>query len=579
MGVKMKKLVLLLVMFSLFAIEVCGECVPSHFSDSIAAGGKIRFEHQEREFEGTDYRIKIYAGDPFAGYKDITILLGTNAGNFPYGSCTLSGPNAGDFILSYPGNGPKISRSNLIGDFAIYLDCTGTSGLASSTKWYILAMSAVVDSSPEIQEARNTTTDWFKFWDGFIGNNFCNGTDVWDTYRTWALNGSTWCYDDAIQLKEDCAYDCQAGSCVLPLCLPETELDNAGGIDYFHHTRRFVGDNYFIDFTGSAGWSTIAITLGAAVNPFPYNTSCTLLGPDANKFQLTELNGFNNVRIQEKDYIEDIPWNITLSCPGSDTDSENLDYWLQVNGLNAGSPMEGGTVLSTSWYVFADKFIGNEYCNGSEVWDDYRTWFIFNGTDCYKDTAQFKENCTYGCSSGICVFPVCFNNSDCGIDSWLGSTYCNPDNVWDLFITYACQEPATINATCTNTTNNQLKENCAFGCDSGACLKPDLKVKYFIKQGPASPTSSQDVVFAFIIRNKGDVDADNVTWKLDFDDSNTLEGTIPTINSKDDSSIFMKKHTYAGSGTYNPELAVDIPDSINESDETNNQEGIALDIS
>jgi len=122
-----------------------------------------------------------------------------------------------------------------------------------------------------------------------------------------------------------------------------------------------------------------------------------------------------------------------------------------------------------------DGFLDNDYCNADDVWDTYRTYTCIDpgtssATCTYTDQNQSKETCAETCSGGVCVGVECYDNSDCGTDDWVGSDYCNLDDVWNTWRTYVCSNPGTASASCSYSDNNQSKEVCTDACVDGACV-------------------------------------------------------------------------------------------------------------
>ena len=143
---------------------------------------------------------------------------------------------------------------------------------------------------------------------------------------------------------------------------------------------------------------------------------------------------------------------------------------IKVNYIGVSEP-----VCSSDSDCGTDSWLGNEYCNGDNVWDTYRTWICNNpGTSSasctHVNNNQLKESCADTCESGTCVGIECSSDSDCGTNSWLGSAYCNGNNVWQTYRTYTCNNPGTSSASCTYDDDEQLKESCADTCESGVCV-------------------------------------------------------------------------------------------------------------
>jgi hypothetical protein len=279
-----------------------------------------------------------------------------------------------------------------------------------------------------------------------------------------------------------------------------------------------------------------------------------------------------------RNYTCNNPLTTNASCSYSDA---NKSKEICPNGCSNGECViecNGNSSCGT------DGWLEDDYCNIDEVWDTYRTYSCTNpgtsNSSCsFSDNNQSKETCADTCESGVCVTVECYDNNDCTADSWLNLAYCNGNDVRDTYRNYTCSNPGTSSSSCDYTDNEQLKQSCSHSCESGLCLDPDLKVKYFVKQGPSNPVANDDVVLAFMFKNIGDIDADNIEWKLDWDDSFISTGTIANLIIDQTSSITMRKHSYSSAGTYNPVLTVDYSNSIEESDETNNDKTINLDIS
>jgi hypothetical protein len=119
---------------------------------------------------------------------------------------------------------------------------------------------------------------------------------------------------------------------------------------------------------------------------------------------------------------------------------------------------------------------GTEYCNNSEVW---QTWIDYSceESSCEESSSnKLKESCSAQekiCSNGACIEepPECSQDSDCGTDKWIsGTEYCNDNEVWQMWIDYACE-----NNECNENSSNKLKENCTAqgeNCSNGECYMP-----------------------------------------------------------------------------------------------------------
>jgi len=140
---------------------------------------------------------------------------------------------------------------------------------------------------------------------------------------------------------------------------------------------------------------------------------------------------------------------------------------------------------------------GTSSCNS---WSDYCKLDIYNlKYDIYKKRTCYDKGCSSSacfsnsriedefvqdcgdndCFLGVCQFP-CDSNSDCGDNGWIGSPYCkdNYKDLYQLYRYYKCNNPGTIQSSCTHTDNELKKETCEYGCENGKC-KPEPGVECY----------------------------------------------------------------------------------------------------
>jgi len=89
---------------------------------------------------------------------------------------------------------------------------------------------------------------------------------------------------------------------------------------------------------------------------------------------------------------------------------------------------------------------------------------LANISGCFSEFVTQEElvqNCANGCNEGHCINEViCNSNSDCGCNAFFGDSTCQNNNVFQNFITYICNNPGTINSSCSNSINLVLKQDC-----------------------------------------------------------------------------------------------------------------------
>jgi len=66
--------------------------------------------------------------------------------------------------------------------------------------------------------------------------------------------------------------------------------------------------------------------------------------------------------------------------------------------------------------------------------------------------------------------PVCYYDSDCGEDGFVGEKYCINDSVFQEYLNYQCNNPGTKESYCESFSEDKFIEDCEFGCYGGVCL-------------------------------------------------------------------------------------------------------------
>jgi hypothetical protein len=277
-----------------------------------------------------------------------------------------------------------------------------------------------------------------------------------------------------------------------------------------------------------------------------YNTTCssgilTQYYEDSNScFAQTGLNSD----------LSDRPNNITASCGTCNSNSDCGD----------------------------DGYIDGTYCLSDDVYQTYRDWTCHDAGTAdsycsYDDIEGLIEGCNYGCVNGECVEPNCTVDSDCGIDNWIGSPYCDVDDVWQTQGTWNCNV-----GSCEYSENDELKESCSDSCSNGVCVEVDrpvdLKAEGFVVQYPSNPMAGLVTIFAFNLENIGDIETE-AKWEIDTGEE-VISGA--DILKPGEGKIIVRKTTYSTAGNYNANVMVDPNGDVDESDESNNQKNIIVEV-
>lgn len=132
------------------------------------------------------------------------------------------------------------------------------------------------------------------------------------------------------------------------------------------------------------------------------------------------------------------------------------DEWWKDYAGNAATHDYGGYASSTH----PDGFSNEEW------WGIMRTQDNGSSSDIMTPRQVYYALKT---EFGGSTTPTCSRNSDCGIDNWTGSPFCQSNNVYQNYITYTCNNPGTTSSSCSNATTAKLKQTCTNGCTNGTC--------------------------------------------------------------------------------------------------------------
>ncbi len=122
-----------------------------------------------------------------------------------------------------------------------------------------------------------------------------------------------------------------------------------------------------------------------------------------------------------------------------------------------------------------DGYYEDRYCDGFNVMQDYREHNCINpgtvSSYCnHSESLMLRDSCSGSCVSGSCDDIVCYSDSDCGKDRYVGDRSCLGGDVWQDYREYTCLNAGTASSSCTYSDDNERKKDCEFGCSSGICL-------------------------------------------------------------------------------------------------------------
>ncbi|MBW2984135.1 S8 family serine peptidase [Candidatus Woesearchaeota archaeon] len=341
-------------------------------------------------------------------------------------------------------------------------------------------------------------------------------------------NSANYCTGTLVQYDD---YTCSAASCI---------LDQVITVQDCNDTLYCNGEE-----SCSAGSCNPGTAIDCSGNDLAAVGQCDY-SPDDILFTWDFFAGFTSVCIEATDLCSTGSVSLTHTCDITQCSAECE--------VNADCDDTDCDVL--------DGCVGNDYY-------DYDN--VTNG--CLEDCTCETNACgspTISTNDPRCGSGECSLASDCGTDGYLGNDYCNGNDVWGTYRTYACNDPGLPNSSCSYNDADQSKETCTYTCLVGACISPDLTIKSSKVLTP-TPAAGSWTTFQIVLENIGDVIAGNIYWVLDTDsaEDNPSFGPFDLDPGKTVDIYPVVKYTSAG--TYAPVFTVDYNNTIQEYNETNNQ--------
>ena len=317
---------------------------------------------------------------------------------------------------------------------------------------------------------------------GYADELTCRYGHVYDTYETFTCNNpgtsSASCTSSSVDRRRTtCSDGCEDGECSDPVPEPECNLDSDCGISRWRNDLRCMLGNVFDDYLSYS-----------CLNPGTSEAMC-------------DFHSFERLRTTCSDGCED------GECLTSVTSECSLNSDCGTNG-----------------------YIDEPVCRYGNVYDTYETFTCYyprtSRATCSSSTSQrIRTTCSDGCEDGECsdliLEPECNLNSDCGTDSWLDRLTCERGNVHDTYRTFICNNPGTLESSCSTSSRRTTRINCDSGCEDGECLDnsirtqqdlPDLKVQSVILLNPEEVMEGQPAVYEFVIKNIGLIKARDISW-------------------------------------------------------------------
>ena len=346
--------------------------------------------------------------------------------------------------------------------------------------------------------------------DGFVGSEMCTiSGDVGKEYISYLCNNpgtlqSSCSNETELRTIEECSEFCADGQCGNYVCNENSDCDdnNARTMD------ECINPGTHSSFCRNTEINC-ASDIDCGTNGFIGNEYCSLDDVKKNYQSATCVNNGTTesyciVNVEDKTIQE-----CEYACnEGSIASCVRCDENLDCNDDNSNTndrcvnPGEIGSYCvnedediecSYESDCGVDGFIGSEYCseNGDSV-RDYKDYSCNNaGTpESYCSSGietRLIEECSELCSEGQCVSVTCNENIDCGVDGFIGSEMCTiSGDVGKEYISYLCNNPGTLQSSCSNETELRTIEECSYGCVGGVCEQPPIECSTNLDCGEVS---------------------------------------------------------------------------------------------
>ncbi|MBU0760240.1 MAG: hypothetical protein KJ600_03530 [Nanoarchaeota archaeon] len=360
--------------------------------------------------------------------------------------------------------------------------------------------------------------------DGFIGQLFCSGLDVMQTYQIFTctnpgIEESSCSSSEENQTITTCTDICIDGECQDIECYFDSDCDDLNPLTFdscinpgtivsqcTNEVINCAADND-CGFTGYVG-----------------DLFCT--GDNVSKNYQTALciNPTQPDSYCEIEVVSDLISQCDFACfdgiciiCDENSDCDDQDSQTQDICHNLGTIESFCTNEETEIICSADDECGIPiplsplFCSGIEISQLMQTWTCnYPGTTTSYCSSGIEinvlETCAEFCSEGQCVTIECFthddcddsnpstldicsnpgtsdsfctnnpieitcsSDSDCGTDGFIGENICLENNVTRLFQQFTCNAPATQQSFCSTTVSQLTIEECDFVCSGGQCI-------------------------------------------------------------------------------------------------------------
>lgn len=164
---------------------------------------------------------------------------------------------------------------------------------------------------------------------------------------------------------------------------------------------------------------------------------------------------------------------------------------------------------------------------------------------------------------------TCIDDDDCGESGYVGEPFCSENNLFDSFVNYECENPGTPESYCTNSSEEQMTQDCDEVCIDDNCVPwYDIAVENMTASTDEVGTD-ETVTVVFYLKNHGLHQMNNIYYLLITGEDNVTNG-IPINLQINRSLLVSNMFEYSNPGIYQLTVIADSHDNFLETDEENN---------
>ncbi len=391
--------------------------------------------------------------------------------------------------------------------------------------------------------------------DGFINGPYCSDDFKLDQDRNWTCENpggqeAVCTYVDTTEVIENCEFGCDNGICKEDPCLGLTCENYCDGYTYYSTGTCSGVDVVYREGPDYPGWG-VSEWVAADVDG-----NGILQGFGITSRGLCVPKRSSNLPFKTVDGYD------LFYFPGSPRNQ--LGFYLSGDGCDES---ELDFVNYWSNYTKADKAELS-----SVPLEPYKS----NNQEVYQPICAYSSVEVNSTSCGWHE-PYCYIVEDCGTDDFVGDTYCTGDEVWQDYRTFTCNYPGGQEANCSYNDTGEKIESCKYYCQDGACISEEnIEILYFSIKEQETLYPNDLVTFELTVINTGYQDLEDIEWRIDTGDG-IISGTFPDL-IVDEGVTIIRKISYDSDGEYIATAMIDPFNTLEEFDENDNTKEFTVSI-